>query len=306
MMSRNTKAFGRRELEKSRLGVGSKLRPLKYCPRFLGELGNYDNQIQKSLFSRTERSIFGNIFNGSIDRVKYDQRNGLQRANIGKYLHNRISNSSFISSNGKYIPYPHMNSKSKQLFSIFELILKCDLFIISSFKSPHHHLLYEIKKICHDRNVYFEPVKPILLQACLWKLSQKKPENFDDFWLQGHTNTYSDELFNKLRFSNPETKSSLGWTTIYALNINSSSHSVLEEVFSSKYMENQCLLGAHFSPTTVGSSEKLRLISNNISFPWESKGGNGITNLANVFKELASKGLIHSSQSGCNGLYLLP
>lgn len=282
----------------------------KLSPRFLHEVPLVEKTTH---LSKTERLVNSSFFNGTLNQAKQSRLEKTRKSNLGNFIQNQTDGSPIAAShllNTDHIPYSHMSKSSISLNAAFELMNTSDFFVISSFSSvdqvSKESLLRQIQKHCQQYSVVFMPVKPVLLQACLWKLSRDtapdpNTQSLDDFWLGNYVESYTDDLANKLKFKSAGDRL---FTAIYCFSLESATFSTIEEVFSQRFTKYQRLLGVRFSSAAVGGPERLRSALKNISAPWELNGDDHTLRFAKVLKEFASKGLVKSSQPSLGSLYL--
>ena len=270
--------------------------------RFAHEVGSHGNDPMNLYLTKTKRALTSKIFQGTDHQIRVKRNKNSRFKNMGRFLQNQLSYSPSQFYNGKSVPFPQTSIHSITMNNAYTLMNVCDFFVVSSYQNTDQFTLSKIKTACQDAKVSFLILKPIMLQACLWKLFSQSPNrSLDDFWIDAQWESYSDGLFNKLK--SPKVISNK--VGIYFFSLNPESFSDIDLVFPVSHLESQTLLGAHFLPKVVGGPERLRLTLKNINTPWKDDGDMQTMGFAKVLKEFASKGLVKSSKALNGGLTVL-
>lgn len=281
--------------------VSKKLNPFdgRKAQRFTHEVGFYGNDPMNFHLTKSKRALASKIFNGTDQQIRTKRKNNTVFKNMGRYVQNQLSYSPNQLYTGKYVPFPQTSIHSLAMNNSYSLMNVCDFFVVSSYQSADKHILSNIKKSCQNAKVSFLVLKPVILQACLWKMfAGTKEQSLDEFWTGAHWETYSDSLFDKL---NPQEINSKQ-VGVYFFSLNSTSFSNIDFIFSAENLYTQSLIGAHFLPKIVEGPERLRTTLKNISTPWKYEGDLKTMEFAKVLKELALKGLVKSSPTLNGGL----
>lgn len=272
----------------------------RWTPRFIHELEKFDGTTGKIGLNQTERILVSNIFKRPVNELSFKKNQTLRIGRMGKYIQHKEDTNSYINATRGKIPYPNMSIESLKMNVTYDLMANCDFFIISTFPDKDQHILATTDRDCRKFGVSYMAVKADIAQACIWKLFTRIPDNsLDDFWLDGHVESYSNELFNKLKLDS-NTRSKDKEVFIFFFSLSPSTFSIIENLFSNENISDLDLIGAHFSHKLVGGSQRLRLTLKNIHAPWEDRGDEQTMEFARVLKELASRGLVKSYQvNGC-------
>lgn len=296
-----------------------------YTPKFVHQVGLVDNPVQKSVFNKTERSIYSNLL-GDLQDQRKKNTDRRQKLNWGKYIQNHNSpklvqefnSSTFgpipsVPKDIVHVPYPHSSMEHVKMKAMLELIDSNVFFVAASVgeglsESYRRTILESQLRDCQEVNVKALPIKPILFQACLWSLSNnpsRSSECLDDFWTKGYLDTHDDILAKKVQTASQHiTRGGHGTMVVYFFELHKDSHSVLEDIFE-PYQEVCRCFGSRISPEVVGGSKRLKETLSNINTPWVLTGDENTKSLAKVLQGLASLGLVNGSQAPGGGIYVV-
>lgn len=296
--------------------VHSILNSLRSSTKFLNKVGKFDNVIQKSIFSLSERQAYSNIFGGTVGEVKAKFNEYTPRANLTRYNRKSFNEKPvlFEENKGK-IPFPNLSKDSYIMNATYQSLKNCDVFAIVSHDKGYDKVfiksLVKAKtKTCKDLGIDFFFIKPSLLQACIWNLETSNDKNndteeLDKYWFDGHIDNYNSSLLNQIRYRNKQEKDELGYLSVYSFKLGNMIPQALDKALLESYGLDQKIIGARFSPNVVGGSKRLKDILSNIETPWKIKGDDQTKTMAELFKFFASNDLVKSSSANDGGIILL-